>query len=369
MPAAANPPPGLPERVLIIRPSALGDVCRSVPVLASLRRAYPAARIDWLVQDSFADAIRHHPGLTNVVPFARRETGTALKAGRSAPLRTLLRTLREARYDLVIDAQGLFRSGFFAWATLAPRRVGYANARELGWLGVNERYTVPRNLHSVDRMLELIRLAGVEPIPDMRLYAPPDDRSAIASDASFAEPYAVIAPTSRWPGKLWPANRFAEVACRLLSGDGRTRGLPRIVLVGSQSERPQIAPLLELAAKDNRILDLVGQTSIGRLMAVIERASLVIALDSAALHMAVGFDRPIVALFGPTRVELVGPYRREGDVIQHLQAGDRLDHKDEAAGRELMERISAESVTEASIQRMGCGHTLGHTPLGMRITE
>lgn len=348
MPAsAANPTPTTPatppERVLIIRPSALGDVCRSVPVLASLRRAFPHARIDWLVQDGFADAIRHHPGLSNVVPFARRETGTSLKSGRAAPLRDLLRSLREPRYDLVIDAQGLFRSGFFAWATRAPRRVGYANARELGWLGVNERYLVPRDMHSVDRMLELIRLAGVEPIPDMRLYAPPGDRSAVAADASFAEPYAVIAPTSRWPGKLWPPDRFAEVARTLLS-----RGLPRIILVGSQAERPQIAPLLDLAAKDNRILDLVGQTSIGRLMAVIERASLVIALDSAALHMAVGFDRPIVALFGPTRVELVGPYRREADVIQHLLPGDRLDHKDAASGCALMERIPIHEVLAAA---------------------
>lgn len=342
--AAANPRPRLPERVLIIRPSALGDVCRTVPVLASLRRAYPNARIDWLVQDGFADAIRHHPGLTNVVPFARRETGTALKSGRAAPLRGLLRSLREPRYDFVIDAQGLFRSGFFAWATRAPRRVGYANARELGWLGVNERYTVPRNLHSVDRMLELIRLAGVEPIPDMRLYAPPDDRSTIAADPSFSEPYAVIAPTSRWPGKLWPADRFAEVARTLLA-----HGLPRIVLVGSQSERTQIAPLLELAAKDNRILDLVGRTSIGRLMAVIERASLVIALDSAALHMAVGFDRPIVALFGPTRAELVGPYKHDADVIQHIEPGDRLDHKQERFGRRYMERIQTYEVLEAAL--------------------
>ncbi len=344
MPAVAAPPP---QRILIIRPSALGDVCRSVPVLVSLRRAYPNARIDWLVQDSFADAIRHHPDLTNVVPFARRETGSALKAGQSAPLRGLLRRLREPRYDLVIDAQGLFRSGFFAWATRAPRRVGYSNAREFGWLGVNERYDISRDMHSVDRMLELVRRAGIDPVPDMRLYAPPDDRAAIATDPRLSEPYAVIAPTSRWPGKLWPAERFAEVALALLG-----HGLTRIVLVGASSERGQIAPLLELAAKDHRVLDMVGQTSIGRLMAVVERSSLVIALDSAALHMAVGFDRPIVALFGPTHVALVGPYRRDADVIQHLQPGDRLDHKDDAAGRALMERIGVEEAAAAARFRL-----------------
>jgi heptosyltransferase-1 len=340
-PAAAPPSP--PQRILIIRPSALGDVCRSVPVLVSLRRAYPDARIDWLVQDSFADAIRHHPALTGIVPFARRETGTALKSGQSAPLRGLLHRLREPRYDLVIDAQGLFRSGFFAWATRAPRRIGYANAREFGWLGVKERYHIATDLHSVDRMLELVRRAGIEPIADMRLYSPPEDRAAFAADARFAEPYAVIAPTSRWPGKLWPADHFAEVARTLLA-----RGLPRIALVGAAGERDQIGPLLDLAASDTRVIDLVGQTSIGRLMALIERASLVIALDSAALHIAVGFDRPIVALFGPTRVELVGPYRREGDVIQHIRPDDTLDHKNARSGRALMERITTDEVLAAA---------------------
>jgi ADP-heptose:LPS heptosyltransferase len=223
--------------------------------------------------------------------------------------------------------------------------VGYANAREFGWLGVNERYTVPREMHAVDRMLELIRRAGIEPVADMRLYAPPEDRAAIAADPRFAEPYAVIAPTSRWPGKLWPAERFAEVARALL-----VYGLPRIALVGSKGERDQIGPLLSLAATESRVLDLVGQTSIGRLMALIERAALVIALDSAALHMAVGFDRPIVALFGPTRVELVGPYRREADVIQHVGSAERRDHKDAQSGRTLMEWITVAEVAAASVR-------------------
>ena len=79
-------------------------------------------------------------------------------------------------------------------------------------------------------------------------------------------------------------------------------------------------------------------------MALVESSSLVIANDSAALHMAVGFDRPMVALYGPTRVDRVGPYGREADVIQHVTPSDRLDHKDGAAGRALMERIGVEEV-------------------------
>jgi heptosyltransferase-1 len=88
----------------------------------------------------------------------------------------------------------------------------------------------------------------------------------------------------------------------------------------------------------------MGKTSIGQLMATIRYSAMVIANDSAALHIAVGFDRPSIGLFGPTRVDRVGPYRREADVIQHVESGDDLDHKHAASGLALMKRISVEEV-------------------------
>lgn len=336
-----------PSRILIVRPSALGDVCRSVPVLASLRAAYPGAAIDWLVRDSFVDAIRAHPALNEVVPFARSALGSTASTGRFGPTLAFLRSLRARRYDLVIDAQGLFRSGLFAWATSAPRRVGFANARELGWAFLTERHAVRTDKHTVDRMLELIARSGVTPVADMRLYAPSEDRDAITADPRLAQPLVVLAPTSRWPGKRWPADRFAALARELLAS-GRAAA---IAIVGAAGEREQCAPLLELAQTAPRVVDLIGQTTVGRLMALIERAALVVANDSAALHMAVGFKRPIVALFGPTRTSLVGPYQRDRDVIQRLAPGDRLSHKDPRSA-ELMQRISTSLVLDACFARL-----------------
>jgi ADP-heptose:LPS heptosyltransferase len=99
-----------PSRILIIRPSALGDVCRTVPVLASLRRAWPQARIDWLVQDTFMDAIWYHPALTAAVPFPRAGLSADVKRLRlGRVLGWMGRTLREPGYDLVLDCQGLGR--------------------------------------------------------------------------------------------------------------------------------------------------------------------------------------------------------------------------------------------------------------------
>jgi heptosyltransferase-1/heptosyltransferase-2 len=316
-----------------------------VPALVSLRRAWPDARIDWLVQDTFADAVRAHPALNGIVPFPRRQMKEWLATGRLAPVGRWLRDLADGGYDLAIDLQGLARSGFFTWMSGARRRVGFANAREGGWLGLTERYAVPRHAHTVDRMLELLRQMGVPPVHDLRLVAPTEDRARAAEDPALAPPYVVLAPTSRWPAKQWPADRFARVAAALASRD------LNVVLVGAASERDQIRPLLDLARTTPRIIDRVGHTNVGLLMAVIERARLVVANDSAALHIAVGFDRPIVGLFGPTRVDLVGPYRRTHDVIQHVTPADTLDHK-QPAGVALMQRIGVEEVLHAALARL-----------------
>ncbi len=342
-----------PRRILIIRPSALGDVCRTVPVLASLRRRYSGAVIDWLVQDSFAPAVAAHPDLDAVIPFRRsamRGSRLLSPEGRAAfaQLRRALRARDGAAYELVIDCQGLLRSGFFAWLTGAPARVGYANAEELGWLGCNRRHHVPRDRHTVDRMLALIEAEDVPPVRDLRLYTPESDRAALDERLKHAR-FVLLAPTSRWEGKRWPADRFTEVARAILA----ERAADFVVIVASESERSQCAPLLELAAREPRVIDLIGRTSVGGLMAAVERAALVIANDSASLHMAVGFDRPIVSLFGPTRVDLVGPYGRERDVLQPAPPPPPgVSHKDAAAGRELMARIPTAQVIDAALERL-----------------
>ncbi|MBL8745821.1 MAG: glycosyltransferase family 9 protein [Phycisphaerae bacterium] len=337
-----------PRRILLIRPSALGDVCRTVPVLASLRARFRDAEISWLVQDSFAPAVEAHPGLTRIVPFPRRTVAISRlwRPSAGAVLLEFLHSLRDAGYDLVIDCQGLGRSGFFAFVTGAERRVGYAQAREFGWLGVNERVTVPVELHAVDRMLALIEGCGVPAVRDMRLYTRAEDREAAGASVG-SERFAVLAPTSRWAGKRWPIERFVELARALLDRSATER----IAVVGGPGERDQCGPLLDLAARDRRVIDLVGKTSLGVLMAVIERASLVVANDSAPVHMAVGFDRPLVAIFGPTRPELVGPYGRERDVI-HAAVSTRNEHKNEGFGIAAMKAIPASAVIDAALRRL-----------------
>jgi len=333
-------------RILLIRPSALGDVCRSVCVLAALRQRFPNAQIDWLVQNSFVQAIEHHPALSNVIPFDRKSFGAQCKKGKFGPMRKWLRSLKKTEYDLVIDAQGLARSGFFARSTRATRRVGYKDAQELAWLFLTERVNAPRDMHTVDRMLRLAESVGA-PIdkPDMRLHAGPDELSQVIIE--YPDRYTVIAPTSRWAGKCWPIERFTEIARRLAEHPM----LDRVVIVGGPGERLQCAPLLEMAEDHPKISDRVGSTSIAQLLAIISRCKLLVANDSASLHMGVGFDRPMVALLGPTDPGLVGPYQRDDDVIRHAEPNDGFDFK-EPESVEMMDRISIDEVFDACDSRL-----------------
>ncbi len=329
------------RKILLIRPSALGDVARSVPVLVSLKRRFPEAEVDWLVQDGFLDAVSAHPDLHEAIPFARQRYGGGLGWVRSLGW---IDSLRKRGYDLAVDCQGLLRSALFTFATRAPRRVGYANAREGGAFAYNQKFHIDMELHSVERMLRLIESAGIEPIRDMRLYVPPRGaqrwRETAAGTGLDARRYLVIAPTSRWPGKAWPAERFVALCEHLLE-----RGCERLVIVGAKAERPQCQPILDLMRRrGEHLVDLVGKTSVGALMAAIADSQGVIANDSAALHIAVGFARPIVALFGPTDPNLVGPYGRQECVVRPSVTQNSVSHKDEAAGQALMQRLSVPEV-------------------------
>ena len=329
-----------PRRILLVRPSALGDVCRTVPLAASLKHRWPEARIDWLVNAAYTDAVRGHPAVDRAIPFERKAIGRSLMRGRPGPLLRLMTQLRKRNYDIAIDAQGLARSAAITRLSAAPVRVGHRDAREFGWAALTHAVTPNGQPHTVDRMLSLLGPLGVPPVADLRLRTPQD----CAGDAESTNAI-VLAPTSLWPGKQWPIERFRELAARL-----HTRGLGPFVVVGGPGEREQCGPLL--ADVDLPLIDRVGTTSVGQLMAIIEASRLIVANDSAALHIAVGFDKPIVALFGPTETRLVGPYRRDADVLQHLHEAEQISHKDAAGGRALMERIGVDEVEQAVLDRL-----------------
>ena len=335
-------------RILIIRPSALGDVSRTVPALATLRQTFPDAKIDWLINDTFADAVQNHPALDEVVPFPRKHFATGIRSPRGvSEILTWSRTLGDRCYDLVFDLQGLLRSGLFTWATHARQRVGFANAREMAWLCYNRRHKVDFRLHTVDRMLALLEAEGYDTIqPDMRLYISQESADWLdhwREDLDGTGNYACLAPTAKWRCKCWPIENYIRLARQLLetslAGD-------RLVILASPDEQDQLQPISNALDNDPRVV--YPQTTVGQLMAIISQTNLLVCNDSAPLHIAVGFDRPIVSIFGPTNPALVGPYRRDETVIQPpgIVLSQNLNYRRHRDDQSLISQVTFDAVWE-----------------------
>lgn len=308
------------DRILIIKPSSFGDVIHALPVLHGLRSRFPRAHISWLVSHGCAGLIEGHPALDEVILFDRRHYGRmAHSLGAAMAFARFVRQLRARRFDLVVDLQGLFRSGFLALVSNARYRVGFAAARELGWMFYTHRVEVPdRDMHAVDRNYRFGGPLGFADVP-IAFELPVRDsaraslhRKLIEAGLPPGEPYALIAPGTRWETKIWPAKHFAAVAERI----ARDYDLP-VVLAGLEDEKPIAARVVSLCdVPAGRLIDMTGRTSLGEMMALVDGAAVSVMHDSGPMHLATALRKPMVAIYGPTSPRRTGPYGRDAAVVR-----------------------------------------------------
>jgi lipopolysaccharide heptosyltransferase II len=285
-------------RILIVKPSSIGDIVHALPVLALLRRRYPAAHITWLVSASCAPLVDRHPLVDRTIVFHRR--GNPVFS-----IIKLLLSLTTERFDLVVDLQGLSRSAAFAFATRSPHRIGPADAREWAYLLYTRRVITGRKVvHAVEANLRIADAIGLGRSPvEFPLPDDPADRAAI-EPLLPQQPFAVLIPGTNWKTKRWPAEHFADLVQPL-----RSRfGLSTIVAGG-----PADSAMANLIPAD---VNLAGKTTLRQTIALLRKADLVIANDSGPMHIAVALNRPLVALYGPTDPVLTGPWRRPDSVLR-----------------------------------------------------
>lgn len=299
-----------PGRILIVKPSALGDVVHALPIAELLRNRFPHARLSWLVAPAFAPIVEGHPCVDETIRFDRRglSRGWATRgpAGVVGDLIAFGRTLADRNFDLVIDLQGLARSALLTWATGAPTRVGFGYARELaplaythrvGWRG-SER-------HAVERYLDVAEALGCGRGPVRFRFPVTDaDRAIVADWLGESRPHAVLLPGTNWATKRWPIAHYAELAGRIEAELGL-----RVVVAGG-------ADVVELARRLPGALDLTNRTTLPQLVALLGKAALVVANDSGPMHIASALGVPLVTIFGPTSPVRTGPYGRIETVIR-----------------------------------------------------
>ncbi len=304
------------ERILVIKPSSLGDVVHALPVLHGLRMRFPKAKIDWLIGSPFAPLLEGHDQLDELILFDRRRLGRMRRSPRAAAeFIRFVRTLREKRYDLAVDLQGLFRTGFLTRACGAGVRIGFRDAREGAWLFYTHHLPpAAPDTHAVDRNYEVADLLGFDDVPiEFNLALPTSARSeALALLRSFGlardDRLVVVVPGARWETKVWLFQRFAETIDNL-----QEDGTGRCLLVGGPDEVDLCARIAD--ACRSQPINLAGRTTVRELAAVVALADVVLCQDSAAMHLAVALKRPLVCLIGPTNPARTGPYRREGDAL------------------------------------------------------
>jgi lipopolysaccharide heptosyltransferase II len=288
------------RRICVIKPSALGDVIQALPVLPALRRRFPHARISWVISRSLAPVLEGHPDLDEVIAFDRR--------GSIADWRRLWTRLRQSRFDLVFDLQGLLRSGLMLWATRASLRVGLESAREGSLWGCHllvpgTDLSVPAHL----RTRRVIEALGVtDPPSDLRLGITREEREWAAEQLKPAAGSALaIHAGASWKTKRWPPDRFAAVASKA----ARRFGLLPVVL-GSHGEEAiaeQFLQTLRQLSPNVRAINLVGRTSLKQLAAVLEKSRVLLTNDSGPMQLAAGLGTPVVGIFTCTSPTISGP--------------------------------------------------------------
>ena len=302
-------------KILLIRLRLIGDVVFTTPTLNALRRRCPDARLTYLVEQAAEPVVRHHPALDEIIVLERPRGLARLRYDAA-----LARRLRRERFDLVIDFHGGPRSGFLAWATGAPQRIGYdlpgrrwCYTTRLPWT----RSLVPPR-HSVLNQWALLEPLGVEP-PDrardaVTMPLDPDavrrvDGRLSAAGIDRAARLIVLHVSAGNPFRRWPAASFASAAATLASADPARR----IIITSGPSESAAAESVAgearRLAGEAAPRIVRTGEFDLAELRALVDRAALYIGGDSGPLHIAAATRTPIVALFGPTLPDRSMPWR------------------------------------------------------------
>jgi lipopolysaccharide heptosyltransferase I len=286
-------------RILLIKPSSLGDIVHALPVVSAIKAQWPRSHLTWIVKRQWADLVERAEGVDRVWPVDMT-VGSWIREGRA---------LRAQRFDLAIDLQGLFRSGILAWLSGAPTRIGFVNGREGSpWFYSDRVPVIDPDIHAVDRYLSVVAALGAS-LPDKPRFGfrlREEDMATIREIAerrgfSVDRPWIAMNVGARWPTKRWPLTSFAAVLDQLYEAQ-----LSPVVVIGSADERPQMDSLKALARSP--FIDLCGEIPLKCLPSLLSKATAMITNDSGPMHIAAALGIPVIAMFGPTSAVRTGPY-------------------------------------------------------------
>jgi heptosyltransferase-1 len=315
--------PAQMKRILIVRLGALGDIIHSLPGAASLKHSFPNARISWVVSPQFAPLLQGNGFVDRLIIFRRNEPGSWKRTKEE---------LREERYDLAVDFQGLTKSALIASLARPERIAGFGGSalrERLAGLFYSTRVESTAR-HVVDQALDLA--AGAGALNLVRAFPLP----AGAPEGKLPDgPFVLASPLAGWASKQWPLEYYERLAAMLRKGPG----LP-LVFNGAPGTVPAVPGTL------------VHESGIAGLIDATRRAALVVGVDSGPLHLAAALNKAGIAIFGPTDPVRNGPYGGDFEVFRI--PGTRRTHRRGTVIDASMRAISPEQVFPALAARIGC---------------
>jgi heptosyltransferase-1 len=286
-------------KIVLIKTSSLGDVLHNLPVVTDICTHYPEAKIDWVVEESFASLPALHPKVNNIIPVALRRWRKAWWVSRDE-IKAACRTLRGQHYDFALDTQGLLKSALITRCANAPRiGMNWHSAREpLASLFYNRSYFVDKSQHAVERNRQLAGLAlGYTPVgaPDYGIKAP-----AISLPwLNTAAPYVALLHATSRDDKLWEEAKWIALGTQLAA-----QGMQLVLPWGSEKERlrsERLAAVIPNAIHPPRL-------NLNEAAALLGHAYAVVGVDTGLSHLAAALNVPTIGIYTATDPGLTGLY-------------------------------------------------------------
>ncbi|MDI5889856.1 glycosyltransferase family 9 protein [Halomonas rhizosphaerae] len=318
-----HPLPARPQHICVLRLSALGDVCNLVPTVRALQRQWPEARLTWIIGKGEHSLLA---GLSGV-EFVVYDKATGL-----AGMRALWRELADTRFDLLLHMQQALRASVLSLGLKADVRVGYDKARAKDaqhWF--TQRHLAPHpRAHVLESYLDFARLLGVEDLSLAWDLPVPGTAFEEARQIIGESPYLLISPCAN-PRLRNFRNWSAEGYAAVIEHAWRQHGLKTVLTGGGSTQERQLGERIQALCPGGVVIDVIGETSLKGLLALIRKSRAVIAPDSGPVHMANALGAPVVGLYATTNPDRAGPYLwRDFVVDRYADAARAFLHKEPA---------------------------------------
>jgi len=321
------------RHLLVIKPSSLGDVVHTLPAVSALRAKFPSARITWMVNEEWTPLLEGNQDINDLLVFPRRDFRGPLGPARFLRWRSALAD--KISPDLILDFQGLLRTGLTARAFKGVPVYGLSDAREGARFFQTQTVRVTPDMHAVERYLALAAAVGaaLEGAPEFRL---PEGRAPCS--AMPAAPWILLHPFSRGRGKsLSPASVLAFC---------REANMPVVLAGRSNGPLPQLP---------SNAINLLNTTSLSELIWLLRHAAFVVSVDSGPMHLAAGVTDKLIGIHTWSDPCKVGPYRAGATVWKGREFFPALDPASSKAGNTAPDAEDAATIARRVRVLLGAG--------------